>query len=167
LVSVKKEWMIWLLAVLCSPHVLQLISGVWADNVTYKCLLIYVSLHNAKIIRNQHKQLCCLIRLIRWPVWVSFCAGTVSGNIVSSDSHLRSGTKSNMFIEYSILHQFCNGMNTSQLGKVSNSEITCEVMWLEIIQLPDAFFWQLGEWCVHVTCDFLFMMCLHSGLATF
>jgi hypothetical protein len=40
-----------------------------------------------------------------------------------------------MYIEYSILHQFCNGMNTSQLGKVFNSEITCEVMQLEIIQL--------------------------------
>jgi len=69
----------------------------------------------------------------------------VPGNNVSSDSHLRSGTKSNMFIKYSILHQFCNGMNTSQLGKVSNSEITCAVMRLGIIQLPDAFLWELGE----------------------
>ena len=79
----------------------------------------------------------------------------VPGNSVSSDSYLRSGTKSNMYIEYSILHQSCNGMNTSQLAKVSDSEITCEVMWL---QLPYAFLWQLGELCVHVTCDFLFML---------
>jgi hypothetical protein len=50
-----------------------------------------------------------------------------------------------MYIEYIILNQLCNGMNTSQVGKVSISEITFEVMWLETRQLPDAFLCQLGE----------------------
>jgi hypothetical protein len=69
----------------------------------------------------------------------------VPGNIVSSDSYLGSGTKSNMYIEYSILNLFCNGMNTAQLGRISNSGIIFEVMWLEKRQLPNAFLWKLGE----------------------